>query len=528
VLHLKVARNYIGEDGARGKTNINDERHLESMASPEIERIREDLEPFQSALMEEFYQNYAGLKEEMATASVYEKFAGLFSEGAVGAVNSAFAEPPAVDDARWLRYLRAFCTFGYMDNAVKKLSDSIYTFEAKSVVECDGERIPYRALPIRLRNEPDPTLRRRLFEAKLVETQKLNELFLERMSTVHDLSVQIGHKNYRDMCSVLKGVDYMALENDMEEMLRRTEGLYVRSMGAHLEKRVGMSLGDASSFDIPYAFRGDEYDRYFEKDKLVNAFFSTLKGMGLDPEEFTNIHIDMEERPKKTPRAFCAPVRVPEDVRLVIMPSGGWRDYHAFFHEGGHAWHFGSTKKKHPAEYRYLGDNSVTESFAFLFNYLPSNKVWLQKVLGMEDPEEYFRFTMLDKLMFLRRYASKLVYELKLHSAHVNPELGEVYRNCLQKGLKFKHTDKHFLEDVDDGFYCAEYLRAWILEGQIRAALQEEFGDEWFASPKAGKFLMDLWSYGQKYTADEFVKTIGYVDLDPDPMLQEIERGFAD
>jgi hypothetical protein len=81
---------------------------------------------------------------------------------------------------------------------------------------------------------------------------------------------------------------------------------------------------------------------------------------------------------------------------------------------------------------------------------------------------------------------------------------------------------------VDDAFYCAEYLRAWILEGQIRAALEEEFGEEWFSNEKAGKFLKELWSYGQKYSADELVKTVGYVDLDIDPMLLEIERGLSE
>jgi len=42
------------------------------MASLTIERLREDLEPFQRELMEEFYQNYAGLKDETATVRIYE------------------------------------------------------------------------------------------------------------------------------------------------------------------------------------------------------------------------------------------------------------------------------------------------------------------------------------------------------------------------------------------------------------------------------------------------------------------------
>lgn len=525
---LKPSVAVIDDVQSRTQTHINDDCNYRGMASLGIERLREDLEPFQRELMEEFYQNYAGLKEEIATVQIYEKYAHLFSEEAVALTKDSAETCGVAEDGRWQRYLREFVTTGYVDNAIKHLTDKANTFETQSVVEVEGEKIPYRFLTIKIRNEPSHQKRERLFEAKLLETDKLNEILLLRMGTVHDLSRVLGYKNYRDMCTALKGIDYNAFEDQMEELLRRTEKLYIESIDDLLTKRAGIGLSDAWSYDIPYAFRGEEFDGTFAKDKLVDAFFGTLEGMGLEPKKNKNIKIDMEERPKKSPRAFCAPVSVPQDVRLVIMPSGGWRDYDAFFHEGGHAWHFGNTKKDLPAEYRYLGDNSVTESFAFLFNYLPANRNWLAKNTAMADTEEYIRFTLVNKLMFLRRYAAKLIYEMKLHTGQVSREFGEVYRSCLQKALRFRHTDKHYLEDVDDAFYCAGYLRAWILEGQIRAALEEEFGEDWFANERAGKYLKDLWSYGQKYSASELVKTIGYVDLDAEPLLSEIERGLRE
>ena len=498
------------------------------MASVNISRLRKDVEPFQSELMEEFYNNYAGLKDEMSTVGIYERYGHLFSEQAIAEVSQAIEKSDETEDSRWLRYLRTFATMGYVDNAVKVFTDKAQTFEAQAEVETSGEKIPYRFVPVKLRNEADAQKRKELFEAKLKVTEDFNKILLERMSTVHDLSVVLGFKNYRDLCSSLKGIDYLALENEMNDLTKRTDSLYSKSMDELLSSRADVSLSDAWSYDIPFAFRGEEFDPQFAKDNLVARFYETLKGMGLDPESYDNIHVDLEDRPKKTPRAFCAPVKVPGDIKLVIRPTGGWRDYDAFFHEGGHAWHFGSTKASLPPEYRYLGDNSVTEAFAFLFNYLPSNPLWLKEVLGMKDPTEYVRFTLVNKLMFLRRYSSKLTYELKLHSAKVSEEFEGVYRHCLQKALRFRHTGKHYLEDVDDAFYCAEYLRAWILEGQIRAALEEQFGEDWFKKEKAGSFLKELWSYGQKFTADELVKTVGYVDLDPEPIALEIERGLSD
>ena len=497
------------------------------MAPLEVVRLREDLEAFQGALMLEFYSNYAGLKDDMSTTGIYDRYAHLFSKDTL----AALAGPPPDDDpdeARRRRYLRAFCTVGHLDSAVKELTDKANTYEARSVVEFDGETIPYRSVPVRLRSEPGHARREQLFHAKLGVTEGLNEVLLERMGGAHELAGALGFRNYRDMCSTLKGVDYAALEEQMEDFLHRTGGLYREHMDALLTDRAGVELEDAWSFDVPFALRGDDFDQYFAKDRLVPVFHGTLKGMGIEPERYTNIEVDTEARPKKVPRAFCAPIRVPGDVKLVILPMGGWKDYGAFFHEGGHAWHFGSTNESLAPEYRYLGDNSVTEAFAFLFTYLPSNPAWLKRFVGMEDPGEYTRFALVDKLMFLRRYASKLIYETKLHTGTPGPEFQHIYKNCLQKGLGFKHSEKHYLEDVDDGFYCAEYLRAWILEGQLREALMEKFGDEWFADPRAGEYLRELWSYGQKYTADELVKTIGYVELDPEPMIREIEQGLGD
>jgi hypothetical protein len=497
------------------------------MANLDIATIRADVEPFQSELTDEFYRNYAGLKEGMSTAPIYSKYAHLFSEDAISAIKAFLDAKEGSEDVRWLKYLRTFSTMGHMDNSVKEITDKVVTFEARAEVEFEGKSIPYRFVPIEIRNEPEHDRRTKLFEAKLVQTEQMNEMLLDRMSILHDLSGMQGFKNYRELCSNLKGVDYKALEEQMEELLRRTEKLYVESMDELLMKRTGLPLTEAWTYDIPFAFKGEEFDRYFEKGELVGSLSSTLRNIGLEPDKYDNIHIDMEERPKKAPRAFCSPVKVPDDIRLVIMPVGGWKDFETFFHEGGHAWHFGNTDRRLPAEYRYLGDNSVTESFAFLFAYLTSNKLWLQEALGMKQADEYIRFVLINKLMFLRRYAAKLIYELKMHSSRINPEFGDVYRVCLQRALKFRHTGKHYLEDVDDGFYCAEYLRAWILEGQLREAVTEEFGEDWFRNKKAGARLKELWSYGQKFKADELVKTVGFVDLDPEPLVREIERGLT-
>ena len=493
------------------------------MASTDIGRMRADLEPFHSELMEEYFRNYAGHSDALSTTPVYDRYSYMFSKESFDGLSDSLRETEDLDEARRLRYMREFSLMGLLGNETSDIADSVGGFESTATIDLGGESVPYRSVHARLANEPEGGVRERLFMAKLDVMEPLNTLLLNKAQAFQALSVELGYRDYCTLCAELKGVDYFKLEDAVKTMLKQTDALYEHSMSELTEAKLGIPLADAWTYDMPYLLRGEIYDGIFEKERLVNSFTATLGAMGLDTAEMTNIHIDTEDRPNKSARAFCAPIRVPDDVRLVIRPTGGWRDYESFFHEGGHAWHFGNTDGGMPAEYRYLGDRAVTEAFAFLFNYLPTNPAWLERFMNVDNPEEFVRFANLGKLYLLRRYASKLVYELKMYSTGVTPDLQEIYRVHLQKGLVVRHSGKMFLEDVDDGFYCADYLRAWMLEGQMRVAMEEKFGESWFEEPDAGAFLRELWSFGQKFSGEEVANTLGFVELDMDQTVDHIE-----
>jgi hypothetical protein len=59
---------------------------------------------------------------------------------------------------------------------------------------------------------------------------------------------------------------------------------------------------------------------------------------------------------------------------------------------------------------------------------------------------------------------------------------------------------------------------------QLRTVLDARFGSAWWKEKGCGKFLKDMWSSGQKYTADQHVKGLGYYGIDEYPLVKELER----
>ncbi len=147
------------------------------------------------------------------------------------------------------------------------------------------------------------------------------------------------------------------------------------------------------------------------------ALEATLADMGVDLHAQRNVELDLEDRPNKTPRAFCVAIEIPDRVILVIKPQGGPDDWRALFHEAGHTEHFAHTSSSLPMEEKRLGDNAVTEGWAMLLEHLTIDPVWLTKRLDFPRPLEFAAEGATQLLWLVRRYCAKLLYEIEYHAA---------------------------------------------------------------------------------------------------------------
>ena len=479
----------------------------------DLDSYRQSAERFSEELDREYYLHLAGHKRELEIAPIYERYAALFGRDAVEGLREAAerlqtpAGAESGDEGRRTRYLLDFAVHGHLGRATHAQSARLAELEAALELELDSERISYRGAPIAQANEPGAERRQAIAEARdALVVEHLNPFHREVLERSHELARELGWESYREMCAQLSGIDLAELAERTRVLRSRTDGAYPELLDPELRRQGLPALGELRRSDLPRFFRAAGLDGSFPRAALVAAFTDTLAGLGVNVSEQPNVHLDTDSRRTKSPRAFCSVPRVPEEIYLVVAPIGGRDDYAALFHEGGHAEHYAHVDAGLPFEYRHLGDNSVTESFAFLLEGLTSDPAWLESRLGVGDPEPVAAHARAVKLVMLRRYAAKLDYELELHGPAV--DLGAMparYSELLSGATRVQWPQATWLSDVDPGFYAARYLRAWALETTWRRSLTERFGERWFESSDAGSWLRDLWRRGQRLPADELV-----------------------
>jgi hypothetical protein len=494
----------------------------------DLHQYRHDAEQFVGALEKEFYDHFSGQKPVCDTAAIYERHPRLFTQQAVSELDGFYAEAQD-DEKRRLAYLLAFAVDGYMGGETRHLGDEIANTEGQTSIAVDGEKIGLRAAAVVQANEADRARRERIQEARIAATvEHLNPLLDRQWRRCHELARGLGREHYMDLFAEVKGVDYLALRAKTDAFLHDTAGLYQRAMDRLTRERLGLTLDELRYADLPYLWRAPSYDDVFVADRLVPTLEATLAGMGIDLGAQTNLHLDTEVRELKTPRAFCSPVRVPDEIYLVVLPRGGQDDYGALLHEAGHTEHFAHVAPELAFEYRHLGDNAVTEAFAFLFDHLVLNRAWLGRHLGFEDCEDFIRFATVSDLFYMRRYAAKLAYETELHAQSGSLDaMAATYHGRLSEALMIDVPADNYLADVDPSFYVASYLRAWMLEGALRMMLQDRYGWEWFADPEAGAWVKRLWGLGQKFTAEQLLLKNEGGMLGTDQTRHHIERALG-
>jgi oligoendopeptidase F len=487
----------------------------ETLSSRELGAFRDEADRFIAELDEEYYLHYAGRKETLDVEPIYERHEELTKLETAHRLEAGPTE------------LWRFACDGFLGNLTRSHQERLAKVEAELKATVDGEEIPFRMLRAALSNEPDRDRRQRLEAARLrLMDEELNPIYLDAARIDREAVHQLGAPNYYELHKRF-GFRLDELAEECTDLLDATERPWEEAGDRLFRERLGIGLPDARPWDVPRLFRAPEWDKAYSSDGMLPALRETLRDLGIDLDAQDNVELDLEQRPAKSPRAFCAPIEVPSRVVLVISPIGGRDDWEALFHEAGHAEHYAFTSPDLPMEARRLGDMAVTEGWATLLQHLVTEPAWLNRRLDVPRVEKLANEGATLLLYYSRRYCAKLLYEIEFFQADDPSSMRPRYAELLTEALKIPANPESYLSDIDSSFYVTGYLRSWAFEAQLRDFLRSEFGSDWFARREAGSLLRELWSLGQEPTADELLRDVTGAELEMAAVAHRIREGLA-
>ena len=486
----------------------------------------------------------AKLKDTYNSQEIYAKYPSLTQAEAFHQIKALYDQTP--EDEQLTRLFTSLLDT-YIGNQLATKSDALQNKQEALTIEVKD---------LKLQGEDGTLLETIKYQDssewfKKIETKATREVLLDRIEEAYEKEIKpLFLELYQEEDKLLESLGYRdrvlfhiktsrhnlpQLARQAKQLIEETERLYLNRVEAFYKERTGLDFQvNATRADISYVFHGKDpkqeaINARFPEENLLALSQKTFDTLGLDystiakPVDFPSLDayqedvaaqeaesprilLDIAKRSGKRSRAFVYPAKVPSEIYLSVKPEGGLDDFSAFFHESGHALHFAYTDPKLPFSMALMGNNTVTETYAYLKQNLFLNRHWLEHVAGLSGEEalQVVRRGALNDLYMLRRYGSKLRFELELFNGDGQPydSKAPLYEKYLTEGTGFRYKARGWVRDVDSGFYVADYFTAWALEASLRSYLCKHYGtpdlegEDWYTNPKAGAFLKGLWAQG--------------------------------
>jgi hypothetical protein len=449
-----------------------------------LSEYRQRFSQYHTQVNREDYLYRSGRKDRPETASIVGDYSDLFELSTVADLRSALDETPAYRETERasIQRLIAFALEGNLARRVREISQEL-------------------------------------------EFDDAEDLRAERFEKLHAASRELGYENYLAMRRELRGVDFEIIGAQADRLLAQTESGYVSALAPLLAEEAGVSVDEAKASDLDRLHGFTRFDHFFPRERMLELYRELFYGLGFKPDNQSNVEIDSQNRPRKQRRSFCAPIRVPEEVKLVVNLIGGQENYREFLRVAGRAQHFAWTSQNLYPEFCIGGDPATPEAWGMLLGNLMLDEHWLLGAFGFVDHRRFLHTLSVLRLANVRRNAAQLRFEIEFHAGTLSGMAGPRFAELLTNATRVRFDESEHLRAVSDSFSPASHLRACAFESQFREYLKGRYGRRWWASRKAGETLIDLWNMGQRYTVEELAAMIGMGKLDFDWLISELLRG---
>src|SRR3954467_13561845 len=464
-----------------------------------------------------------GEKETSEQAAIVARYRDLFTRPQIDALREA-EEGSSGEDRERLYRLRKTCEAGVISAEIAEQEDALENAILSARVRWRDEEMPLRSAQARLAvldaygdREELGALQR---DASAAFNPDRRTLLEARELLDADVTGDVDPiaRNEEE-----KGVSLRDLERVLVAAADETTEPWNRLRDTWFDRLLGPERdAQPTNAHVHYLRRLSPLESTYTKERAVEICLATTLALGFDMTAIPNIHLDVEDRPQKNPRACVIASNPPEVVHLITRAQGGLSDYQAFLHEAGHALHYAGVDPRLPYTFRSISrDHALTEIYSYIFEAITREPAWHAQYFGLSDSqaEENAEVTVFLEALLYRRYTAKLRYELGFWSAFAE-ERGTSSRDYsaqLTAATGLRYDERNYLSDMDAGFYSADYLRAWIRSAQLRSYLVREIGEDWWRSTATGELLRELFLEGTRPTSEEVAGRLRYEPLDTTP-----------
>ena len=483
-----------------------------------------DADALLTAVTRARYLEASGRWPTVALSAAYERFPEVWS------LDSYEQLLDAETEERIAAGLQNLVLEQLVASATARHDERLVAAERTATVDWGGQAMPWRLARqlVGIKEERGP--RHELDEAIRAASQALSRRRLERLMAARRQIEEVGEYDLPTddlgFWAHVRGVDVEGVSKLAELLLEDTSELYLdaqRDQLAHYR----LDEGDTWDVDLEWLFRGQEYDRIFPAHRLMPTVTRATWDLGIRLEDQANVRLDLEDLPDRVARSFCAPIGVPDEIVAVLAPRGGMADFVALLELVGQAERHAHADRTQSIVYRRLGDQAVVEGYGLLFSGLLGRPEWLGNRLEAEATRDAVRLRAFERLYRLRRAAASHLFEVEVRKAEEPDALETEYVDRFAEALMVRPFAEHFLDVADDPFGGARQMRAAIFGCQLGQFLEQEIDEEWYRSARAGRFLIDRWREGQRYTAEEIVRFLGFEGLDPSLLVAELRTGLV-
>ncbi len=373
------------------------------------------------------------------------------------------------------------------------LKNSIMKTFINHRAEFEGEERSANYFTRLMREESDRERRRRAWYANTLIASDIAPKLRKLIKSRNKLARECGAHDFYEFQLSAMGMTVDNLFMVLDKLDASTEEPYLQI----LEKRKMMlGLETIEPWDLGY-FADTltlAFDSYFKKDSLMSVLNRTMAGLGYDMDNLS-LQYDLEPRQGKFQSAFCFPINVPDDIRILANIDDGYSSYRILFHEVGHALHSSYIDQPYYA-LRGSPAGCVAEAMASFNEALLHQPEWLRKYGGFPDSMISPILDLLHnwRIVSLRFALANVYFERELyHTGAENPT--ELYWDMRERfTFGARHDDvalwaltHHY---TDHPVYVHNYILAGMIAAQTLAHLKRINGTV-IDNEATSEFLID-------------------------------------